>query len=391
MIGPLKRYNSFARDELKAVTDLAVRCQHFDAPLSGYLAGNPRGGPQVFALEDAWCEVFGVKHAIACNSATSGLLAAAFAVDLGKGDEFLAPALTMSATAAAPMFTGATPRFCDVDDRYFALSPGDITGRVKAVFLTHLFGAAIDESWWAGWGRQNGIKVIVDAAQAPLAKEPKSDRYAGTIADIGVFSLNVHKHFQCGEGGVIVTNDDAMGEKLRHFINHGENANRSLGLNLRMTEVCAAIALRQLRRADSLVQGRIDQAEAILAAIGTIPGLRPPMADYKGSRNVYYTIPFLIDLRTGIASGDINAIRPQGEPRAKFCAELRNLGVPIVEGYVSPLYRMPAFAMFDRPCPIAEDLHDERLFYFENCAYSPTDAQIRLIGHAFRMAAEQVP
>ena len=374
MIGLIAPYDSIGQDEKDVVEDAMGRI------LSGFLAGQRRGGFYVCALEDDWCEKFGVKHAIACNSATSGLLAAAFAVGLGKGDEFLVPALTMSATAAAPMFTGATPIFGDVDDRYFALSLTDIQKRPKAVFLTHLFGAAIDESWWAGWGRQEGVKVIVDAAQSPLAKEPKSDRYAGTIADIGVFSLNVHKHFQCGEGGMIVTNDGTLAEEMRHFINHGENADRQIGLNLRMTEVSAAIALSQLYKAETLVQGRIDQAEAILAAIGPIPGLRWPPPDYKGSRNVYYTIPFLIDLPKTL---------DDWKRRPEFCAMLRGLGVPIVEGYVTPLYRMPAFSMFDRPCPVAEDLHDHRLLYFENCAYSPTDAQIRLIGDAFKMAAEQ--
>lgn len=141
MIGPIKRYNSIGQDERDIVEDAIGR------DLSGFLAGQERGGFYVCALEDDWCETFGVKHAIAVNSATSGLMAAAFAVGLGKGDQFLVPAMTMSATAAAPMFTGARPRFCDVEDRYFSLSPGDITGSIKAVFLTHLFGAAIDESW----------------------------------------------------------------------------------------------------------------------------------------------------------------------------------------------------------------------------------------------------
>lgn len=223
MIGKIKPFNSFGPAEYAAMIEFASDAEDTGTPLSGYLAGKERGGYRVVALETAWAKTFKVKHAIACNSATSGLMAAAFAVGLGPGDRFLCPAMTMSATAAAPMFTGATPIFGDVDERYFALIRGDgATPEVKAVFLTHLFGCAIDEAWWTGWCRQNGIKLVVDAAQSPLAWEPKSDRYTGTIADIGVYSLNCHKPIQAGEGGVCVTNDDELALKMRMFINHAE-------------------------------------------------------------------------------------------------------------------------------------------------------------------------
>jgi perosamine synthetase len=369
MIGP---FNTIGDDEKAAVS--AVMTHH---PLSGYLAGKERGGRMVCALEDRWAEEFKVKHAIACNSATSGLLAAAFAIGLKPGDQFFCPAMTMSATAAAPMFTGATPIFGDVDDRFFALKATDCD--VKAVFLTHLFGAAIDEAWWRGWAHQEGAKLIVDAAQAPFAMEPKSDRFAGTIGDIGVFSLNVHKPIQCGEGGIIVTNDDDLADRMRHFINHGENVAENIGLNLRMPEVCAAIGLTQLSRAEDIIGRRRAQAEELVAEIGAIPGIRPPVVR-EGMEHVYYTIPFLIDVH----------LSKFGDPRATFCSELRELGVPIVEGYIDPLYRLPAFKEFPHHCPVAEDLQDHRLFYFENCAWDLTPAQIKGVGDAFKRAAEKV-
>src|SRR5216684_677795 len=117
MIQDIKSFNSIGDNEVHDV----VYAMHF-SPLSGYLAGKERGGFHVQRLEEEWAQTFGVKHAIACNSATSGLMAAAFAVELGRGDKFLCPAMTMSATAAAPMFTGAVPAFCDVDNRTFAMS-----------------------------------------------------------------------------------------------------------------------------------------------------------------------------------------------------------------------------------------------------------------------------
>ena len=92
----------------------------------------------------------------------------------------------------------------------------------------------------------------------------------------------------------------------------------------------------------------------------------------EGCAHVYYAIPFLVE-----------------KNRTEFCAALRAEGVPIVEGYVDPLYRMSAFKQFARPCPVAEDLHDRRLFYFENCAWDLTTEQIRQVGEAFKKAAEK--
>src|SRR5262249_27333488 len=114
--GPIAPYNSIGHlEEDKAGSVMA------GGPLSGYLGGENPGGYWVTRLEDAWAERFGVKHAIACNSATSGLFAAAHAAELTHGDRFICPALTMSATAAAPAMTGAMPLFCDVHRTTFIL------------------------------------------------------------------------------------------------------------------------------------------------------------------------------------------------------------------------------------------------------------------------------
>jgi dTDP-4-amino-4,6-dideoxygalactose transaminase len=375
MIGEIKPFNSFALADWEALADFVYRVGRQHIPLSGYLAGKERGGRFVCELEDAWAKTFKVKHAIACNSATSGLLAAAFAVGLKPGDHFAVPAMTMSATAAAPMFTGAEPYFVDVEDETFGLVCGPMPDTTKAIFSTNLFGhpSPLGRN---EWDKNCGTYLIEDNSQSPFAWA--HDRYAGTMGHIGVFSLNVHKPIQCGEGGMVVTDDDRLAARMRAFINHGEHVGQDIGLNLRMPEVCAAIARMQLQRGESIIQGRIDQATAILAAIGDIPGIRPPIVR-DGCRHVYYTIPFLLDDKVFA-----------GPRRDIFCADLRSKGVPIVEGYVDPLYRRPAFARFARPCPVAEDLHDRRLFYFENCAHDVTLEQAEQIGAAFRMVAEAV-
>jgi dTDP-4-amino-4,6-dideoxygalactose transaminase len=282
--------------------------------------------------------------------------------------------MTMSATAAAPMFTGARPFFCDVEDETFGLEPEPMPDNTKAIFSTNLFGHPAPlgrNGWWAGG--PDPIYLIEDNAQSPFAMA--HGRHVGTMGTIGVWSLNVHKPIQCGEGGMVTTDDDELAQRMRAFINHGENAGRGIGLNLRMPEVCAAIAQVQLRRGPEIVAGRVAQAEAIVKAIGDIPGLRMPVVR-EGCTHVYYVIPFLLDDTT-----------PAGYRRSVFCAGLRAAGVPIVEGYVDPLYRMPAFAEFARPCPVAANLQDRLLFYFENCAYDLLPKQIEEIGSAFRNVA----
>lgn len=365
--GEIARYNSISRIEAQRAME-AMR-----GPLSGFIGGEARGGKYVRALEDVWGEGFGVKHAIACNSATSGLLAAAFAVGLGRGDSFIVSPFTMSATAAAPMFTGAEPIFVDVEDQTFCLPVYDPHwgGSIdpKAVFTTSLFGhPSRAMNTMPELGRNQFL--IEDNSQAPFAME--GGCYAGTFGDIGVFSLNVHKHLHCGEGGICVTDNAELAEKLRRFINHGEMAGGAIGLNLRLPEVSAAIALTQLSRADEIVTGRIEQAEAIIDAIGDIPGVRMPIVR-EGCKHVWYAIPFLID-----------------NQRSEFVNRMKAEGVPLVEGYVNPLYRLPAFAKYARKCPVAEDLHDRRLFLFENCAWSPTKEQIKQIGSAFKKVAEEM-
>lgn len=361
-----QRYQSVTSAELAMVEQLF----YTERPLSGYVAGQRRGGFYARMLEEEWATAFHVKHAIACNSATSGLLAAAFAIDLQPNEKFVVSPMTMSATAAAPMFTGAKPIFVDVEDEMFSIPDNDLPYDAS-VFVTNLFGGTGWLSSLRKWCDLNGTYLIEDNSQAPFATE--HGKYAGTIGHIGVFSLNIHKPLQCGEGGIIVTDDDDLADALRDFINHGENMDGSIGLNLRMPEMCAAVAVIQLRRAHSIIDERICQAEALLAAIGDIPGLRPPVVR-EGCTHVYYTVPFLIT---------------PGK-RMAFCEELWREHVPHVGRYVPPLYWLRAFAEYKTDCPVAERLHNHEMFYIENCAWTFTGPQIKLIGDAFKRAAEKV-
>jgi dTDP-4-amino-4,6-dideoxygalactose transaminase len=193
------------------------------APLSGYLGGIDKAGYFVTQLQDKWCEAFGVKHAVACNSATSGLLAACMAIGIKPGDTVWTTAYSMSATAACAKVLGAHIVFIDIETTRFSIDTNvfkTIQPLPKCVIVTNLFGHPAYLSNIRSWCDSNNVIMIEDAAQAPFAKE--GNRYAGTVGHIGVFSLNVHKALNAGEGGMIVTNDDNLAIRLNDAINHGE-------------------------------------------------------------------------------------------------------------------------------------------------------------------------
>jgi dTDP-4-amino-4,6-dideoxygalactose transaminase len=256
------------------------------------------GGEEVRALEKEWADYFGVKHAIAVNSATSGLWAACAAIGLQQnfesindrldyfinGDEFIPHEVivtpySMTCSASIPLHFGAKPVFADIERDYYCLAPDSvekaITERTKTIIAVDLFGQPYAADEINAIARAHGLYVIEDAAQAIGAKY--KGRYAGTLGDIGVYSLNVHKHIQCGEGGIVVTDNDKLAFKIRLAMNHSEAVINSMagymipnnedtplkafaeaqalaGLNLRMTELQAAIARGQLKKLPGILE-----------------------------------------------------------------------------------------------------------------------------------------
>lgn len=359
---PIKRFSTINSKEVKAVLDA------LSYPLSGYLAGEKLGGFWVQSLEEEWAGRMGVKHAIACNSATSGLLAAATVCAPEWEDEDIAvPCFTMSATAAAPVLaTKCWPYFMDCDPETYCSTPAHCPKlRTGLIVVTNLFGQAAPLTEWRNLANRLGVCLIEDAAQSPFATTPDGD-FAGTVGDVGVFSLNVHKHLQVGEGGIMVTNNDHIASDLRDYINHGENAgNMQLGLNLRMTEMCAAMALCQLDKAEDIIAGRIELAHELNDMVKDF--WTPPTE--KG-RHVFYHW----------------AVRVPN--RDRVCSFLDSENVPIRKGYVNPLHRIAAFREAASPCPIAEKAHDTDLMLFEICSWDPTKEQLREMHEIFKRASE---
>jgi dTDP-4-amino-4,6-dideoxygalactose transaminase len=339
-------------------------------PTSGYLAGNPRGGQYVQRLEDTWAELFHVRHAIAVNSGTAGLFACCKAVGNYPSIRLrtaVSP-LGMSATAAAPRLAGHNVYFVDVDD-WYCMDPRvfmDPTWIYPEVIIpTNLFGHPAQLRRLRDWCDRHSVTMIEDNAQALFATE--DGRYAGTIGHIGVFSFNVHKHLNVGEGGMVVTDDNGLAERLRLFINHGEARNHGPGLNLRMTELTAAFALSQINNATRAAEEARELAGKLLETLDPFKALIGLPRLRAGACSSWYVFALQFPGQADQVQKMIGAL----------CAE----GVP-VSRYAPLMTTLTTFQGCDARIDQARRL-SAGLGILELLAMAPTDAQIKQIGVAF--------
>lgn len=397
---PFSRYNSIGREELEAVK--AVIETGVLSRFLGCWDPDFYGGEKIQEFEREWARYFSVNHAVAVNSNTSGLITALGAIGIEPGDEVIVSPWTMSASATSILVWNAIPVFADIEAETFNLDPTsiekNITPYTKAIMVPDIFGHAADLDRIMALARQYHLKVIEDAAQAPGALY--KGRLVGTIADIGVYSLNYHKHIHTGEGGVCVTNDPFLAERMQLIRNHAESVvedkgvedlSNMIGFNFRMTEMEAAIGLEQLKKLSTLVAQRAAAADRLTAAIRHLKGLSVPIIK-PGCTHVYYVYPMVYQAsETGI-------------PRHTIVQALQAEGIPIAGGYVNlhllPIYQKRiAYGKGGFPwtadvykgrvsykkgiCPVAETLQDESFLQIGLCAYTFTDREIDQVIGAF--------
>ena len=242
-------------------------------------------GPHGRAFAQEFAEYCHVSYAAPCNSGSGALIAALRLLDVGIGDEVIVPSLTFIATATSVSMVGATPIFADVDSNYWCIDVEDvqkrITEKTKAVIGVHLFGQTYDPAL-IELCKKNGISLIEDAAQAhgTCVLINGERRIAGSLGDIACFSFFPSKNMAVGgEGGMITTNDEAIGGRMKSIINHGRNGalqSQEVGTNMRMSEVFAAIGRKQLEHLDQWLQIRRYTAEQYASAIEKNPLIAAP-------------------------------------------------------------------------------------------------------------------
>ena len=396
---PFKHYNPIGSEEAEAVKQVIE-----SGVLSKFLGcWDPDfyGGPKVQSFERQCEKYFGVKHAITVNSWTSGLIAAVGAIGIEPGDEVIVSPWTMCASATAILHWNAIPVFADIEKDTFNLDPlsveKNITPYTKAIMVVDIFGHSADMDVLMDIAKRHNLKVISDTAQAPGALY--KGKYAGTLADVGGYSLNYHKHIHTGEGGILVTDDDDIADRLRLIRNHAEavvedkgteNLSNMIGYNFRLGEIESAIGIEQLKKLSSLVVKRQNIANRLTKGLAGLKGLHTPKVK-PDCTHAYYVYPLVVDEGIGVH-------------RDKIHEALVAEGVRVSKAYQSlhllPMYQKKiAYGSNGFPwssdickrdvdyskgiCPVVEKLNDKMYLGLGLCVYEYDDHAIDLIVHAF--------
>lgn len=308
-------------DEAKALAvnsnELKYIAELFDSGYPGTTTKNFVG-----LFEEAFAEKFQSTYAITHVNGTATLHSALAARGIGHGDEVIVPPLTMASTSLAVLYTQATPVFADVDPETFTLNPesvrGKITPRTKAIIPVALYGLAPDMDPIMDLANQHNLLVIEDAAQCFLGKYHQ--RMVGTIGHVGSFSFQNSKHMTCGEGGIVITSDADLAEKIRRFtslgyglvgadagcsridkrklVNPQFERHVDLGYNYRLSEICAAVLLAQLEKLDHFVDMRRATATAFDEVVSSCPWLSPQKTP-TGYHHAYWAYTVKIDPSCG--------------------------------------------------------------------------------------------
>lgn len=226
-------------------------------------------GPEVESLEKNLCSYLGSKYAIGVSSGTDALLVALMAIGIKPGDEIILPTFSFFATAGVVARMNAVPVFTDIDPVTFNIDPDDVSrkvsSRTKAIIPVHLYGQSADMDPIVEIARRYSLKVIEDGAQA-IGAQYKDGRCVGTIGDIGCFSFFPSKNLGCyGDGGLVVTNDDELAERLMIMRVHGGKPkyfHKVIGGNFRLDAIQAAVLNVKLPYLDDWSKMRRKNSEA---------------------------------------------------------------------------------------------------------------------------------
>lgn len=398
---PFSRYNPIGSAEVEAaaaVVQSGVLSQYIGAWHEDFL-----GGPKVRDFERRCASYFGVNHAVTVNSWTSGLIAAVGAAGIEPGDEVIVSPWTMCASATAIVHWNAIPVFADIEPDMFCLDPASvearITPRTRAIMAVDIFGQSADVDALKVIAERHNLRLIFDAAQSPGARY--GDSWTGTLGDVGGFSLNYHKHIHTGEGGIVVTNDARIAERLQLIRNHAEavvgskgvtDLDNMIGYNFRLGEIECAIGIEQLTKLADIVKTRQRAAARLTEALSGLEGLSTPVVR-PGCTHVYYIYPLILDCE--LLGVDRAALR------AALTAEgIQGLAAGYQNVHLLPMYQhkiaygrsgFPWSASFSSDvdyrkgiCPTAERLHDTSYMGLALCMFTFTDDEIDRVAAAFQ-------
>jgi dTDP-4-amino-4,6-dideoxygalactose transaminase len=281
-------------------------------------------------FEQKWAQLIGAKKCLTVVNGTNALIAAVHCLDLGAGDEIITTPFTFISSPLAVLNNGAIPVFADIDENTWQIDPAEIekkiTPRTKAILPVHIYGIPADMTRIMAIAKKHNLLVVEDACQGWLAEI--NNKKVGTFGNAGCFSFQNSKHIPMGEGGAIVSDDEAFMARCKSYHNFG--GQKIVGTKLRLAEYQAAIGLAQLKRLEEQTEKRNANANYLRSKLKEIPGIIPNHLYPGVTKGSYHLFPF-------------RYIKEEfrGMTRAEFIRAMSAEGIPCGAGYSAGLNISP--------------------------------------------------
>lgn len=332
-----------------------------DSIKSGWISS---GGRYINLFEESFAKFIGIKYAVTTTSGTSALHLSLAALGISKGMEVIIPDLTIISCALAVIYTGATPVVVDVDPKTGNIDPAKIeakiTKKTKAIMVVHLYGQPAQMKQIVNLAKKHGLYLIEDAAEAHGAEY--RGKLVGGIGDVGCFSFYGNKIITCGEGGMVVTNNKKIYQRLKSLKDLAHSPQKrflhhQIGFNYRMTNLQAALGLAQLEEVEKYIFQKRWMASQYNKLLKSISFLELP-EEQPGTKSVYWMYAVKISQNT------------DWQARTKFKSQnimehLKQNGVD-TRSFFYPIHKQPALrklGLFKNiSCPVSLDL-SKRGFY----------------------------
>jgi perosamine synthetase len=347
---------------------------------SGWISSS---GRFIGEFEAGWAGYCGRRHGVAVSNGSTALQAAVVALELEPGDEVIMPTFTIVSCAAAVVAAGAVPVLVDSDPEIWTMdiaqTEARVTPRTRAIMPVHIYGHPVDMDPLLELAERHGLAVLEDAAEAHGAEYRSRSgewRRCGGFGALSCFSFYANKLVTTGEGGMVVTDDDRLAERLRSLRNLGFGSDRrfhheELGFNFRLTNLQAALGVAQLERIDEIVARKREIAALYTERLAGIEGLTLPV-ERPWARSVFWMYGLLVDEETGVDA-------------AELAGRLDDRGVETRPFFLG-MHEQPALhrrGLFrDEHYPVAERIARQGLYLPSGLAL--TDEQIETVCGAVR-------
>jgi len=259
-------------------------------------------------FESMTAQLTGAKHAVAVCNGTMALFTCLKAMGIGPGDEVIVPNFTFIASANAVVLAGATPVLCEVREDTFCIDVARaeklVTGRTKAVMPVHLYGQSADMPEVMAFAQRHGFQVLEDAAESIGVRY--DGRHVGTFGEMGILSYYGNKTITCGEGGIVLTNDDALAKAAYRIKNYGRDhkgtyIHETIGFNFSFTDLQAAIGIAQMKKVSAIISKKQEIHDRYVKELQHVERFRPVYVDPR-CEPVFWFTSFLCEHPEALSS-----------------------------------------------------------------------------------------